>query len=76
MQILNGRRARTLLPTTEELLKPKAMDSRKVKDNLQQLKEKQKELYDRGASPLPKLKVNDPVRLQMGKEWIDRKSVV
>ena len=70
MQLLNGRRARTLLPVTENLLKPKIMDPRNVKENLQQMKEKQREFYDRGASPLSSLKVNDPVRLQMGKEWI------
>ena len=66
---LMGRHTKTLLPTTIDLLKPKIVHPRIVKQNLTQLRETQKLYYDQHAKRLPALKQGDIVMFQCGKTW-------
>ena len=61
-QMLMGRRIRSNLPVNEDLLTPKG--AHKVKKAKEDQKAKQKQLHDRTAKHLPKLKPGDTVRLR------------
>lgn len=61
-QMLMGRRIRSNLPISEDLLTPKG--AHKVKHAKERQKEKQKQLHDRSAKQLPTLKLGDRVRLR------------
>ena len=67
-QIMFGRRTRTLMPSTPQLLESyKAAETR---DNLQQAKLKQAEYYNRHAKAKPELQQGQTVRVNLnGKEW-------
>ena len=69
-QRLYGRRTKTLLPVTEESLKPRVLDSEGVKTQLEKLRKKQKQYYDRGAKDLPPLREGEFVRLQTDDGWV------
>ncbi|CAL9699730.1 unnamed protein product [Knipowitschia caucasica] len=60
--MLMGRRIRSNLPVSEDLLTPKGAS--KVRKEKERQKEKQKQLHDRTAKPLSTLKHGDPVRVR------------
>ena len=67
-QLLMSRVARTQVPTSHELLKPKvATDAR---EQLTKCQEKQKLFHDKHSKPLPTLSKDDTVRLAKDKKWI------
>lgn len=57
-QRLFSRRTKTLLPTSQQLLEPQTMN-----DNMEKVKSRQKEYYDKSAKPLPPLQQGDTVRI-------------
>lgn len=61
-QMLMGRRIRSNLPVSEDLLTPKS--AHKVRQAKEEQKVKQKQLHDRTAKHLPMLKPGDTVRLR------------
>ena len=68
-QILMGRRLKTSLPTSAELLKPQGTPE--IKQHLQTIKERQKFYYDKHYSKeLPPLAKGDQVSLKHDKKWI------
>ena len=68
-QRLMGRRTKTLLPTTDRLLRPKVIKPEVVQQELTQQKERQKYYYDKHATPLTKLNVGDHVTMQIDGKW-------
>ena len=62
MQKLNSRRARTTMPITNALLKPRVVEG--VKERKEQRHREAKRHYDRNARPLPELDIGQRVRLQ------------
>lgn len=68
VQVLMGRRTRTLLPISDERLRPKTVYEG-VRERLEQAQLRQKHYYDRGTRPLTPLKAGDTVRLYNGKTW-------
>lgn len=66
MQLLMGRRARTLIPIKNSLLQPMAYDSQKVQQTLKKRQQKQKKYFDRGSNQLTPLKEGDTVRMRQG----------
>ena len=62
VQRLIGRRARTLLPTTHQLLIPKNIEPKIVERKIQDQKDKQKFYYDTQTKQLPPLNVGDKVK--------------
>ena len=72
-QLLLGRRTKTLLPISKELLMPenKSLYS-KTRESIQRNKDKQAKYYNRGTRELEQLKQGDTVRIEpkeKGKEW-------
>eukprot|EP00112_Aurelia_sp_Birch-Aquarium-sp1_P017274 Seg399.2 transcript_id=Seg399.2/GoldUCD/mRNA.D3Y31 product="hypothetical protein" protein_id=Seg399.2/GoldUCD/D3Y31 len=65
-QKIFGRRLRTLLPTSKQLLKPETQNE--VSDKLTEKKQVQSKYYNRGSKELPELKKNDIVRIQPSKQ--------
>ena len=57
-----SRRTKTLLPTAEELLKPRVVDN--VDKDIEQRKKQAKKQYDKHTVPLPELAIGETVRLQ------------
>ena len=73
-QRLFGRRTRTLLPTSDMLLKPKT--ERHMQKKLEGRKNREKFYYDRGAKVLKELRPGDVVRIKIqdkDKEWVKAK---
>ncbi|XP_021374484.1 uncharacterized protein K02A2.6-like [Mizuhopecten yessoensis] len=66
-QRLYGRRTRTLLPTSTNLLVPKVMT--KVTENLKLKRQEQKFYYDRGSHELPPLDLGENVRIRQRNNW-------
>jgi len=64
VQKLMLRRTRTLIPTTQELLRPKMVDGKKTRDGIRQGQKRQAKYYDRKAKDLPELEEGDTVRLK------------
>ncbi|XP_014669551.1 PREDICTED: uncharacterized protein LOC106810640 [Priapulus caudatus] len=64
MQRLNNRRARTLLPMTPNLLKPRVINVETERDQMQQLKNRQTKYYNRNAKDLPAMEEGDTVRMK------------
>jgi len=62
VELLMGRRTRSILPTRTTLLKPK-YDNLKIKEQLQNKQRKQKVLFDKSSKSLPDLKPDDVVRI-------------
>ena len=72
-QLLLGRRTKTLLPISKELLMPenKSLYS-KTRESIQRNKDKQAKYYNRGTRELEQLKQGDTVRIEpkeKGREW-------
>ena len=74
-QRLISRRAKTLLPATEELLGPRVVNAERVQERLQHYKNMQKKSYDKRSKDLPILKEGDVVRIQ-GEKGFSKKGVV
>ena len=62
VQRLMSHRTKTLLPTAEELLKPRVVDN--VDKDIDQRKKQAKKQYDKHTIPLPELAIGETVRLQ------------
>jgi transposase InsO family protein len=67
-QLLMGRRLRTRLPTTSQMLKPQMVTST-VQQVFETRQQKQKEYFDQGARALQKLEVGDNVRIWQEGLW-------
>ena len=63
-QRLLGRRCKTLLPATAELLKPCTVHDKTVIKETRKKQEKQAQYYNRGARDLPPLEEGDTVRMR------------
>ena len=75
-QRLFGRRTRTLLPTSDMLLKPKT--ERHMQKKLEGRKNREKFYHDGGAKDLKELKPGDVVRVKIqdkDKEWVKAKVI-
>ena len=59
-----GRRTKTLLPTTDQLLQPQASNSSDDRAKLIERQQKQKWYYDRTAKDLKPLEKGDAVRMK------------
>jgi len=68
-QRLMGRRTKSIIPITEELLKPQVIDPAIVQHELTQNKLKQKQYYDAHSKGLSKLQVGDAVLMQIKGKW-------
>ncbi|XP_035223960.1 uncharacterized protein K02A2.6-like [Stegodyphus dumicola] len=66
-QRLMSRRTRTILPTSEELLKPQVVKN--VKEKINQERTKQKSCYDHHTETLPSLNKRDCVRVYQDNRW-------
>ena len=64
-----GRRTKTLLPTTEALLKPVTIEPNIVQARLHKYMKDGKTHFDVNVKDLPKLELGDTVRIQDGKVW-------
>ena len=67
-QLLMGRRMRTRLLTTSQMLQPQMVTS-KVQQLFEARQQKQKEYFDQGARALQKLEVGDNVRIWQEGLW-------
>lgn len=66
-QLLMGRRLKTKLPTSAQLLQPEL--HKDIRSKLKKRQEKQKHYYDRGAKNLPGLDQGEAVRVRVGTTW-------
>ena len=66
-QRLLGRRTRTQLPVSENLLEFKPLNPVQVQERLEQHRKQKKKFYDRNARPLEVLKEGDVVRMKTDK---------
>lgn len=75
VQLLTGRRIKSVVPITNALLKPKTVNPELVKNKIEMSKSRQKSYFDRNTRSLEPLYVNDSVRVQFGKQWIPGKII-
>ena len=68
-QMLMGRRLRTLIPVTEDMLKPQLYGPEEVLPKLKERQRKQKLQHDKTAKELPPLKEGEVVRVKEGSKW-------
>ncbi|XP_060557421.1 uncharacterized protein K02A2.6-like [Ruditapes philippinarum] len=68
-QLLMGRRLKSILPSTNEQLKPSFINQKSVRKSLQENKVTQKNYYDKSSRSLPPLNKDDSCRVQFGKTW-------
>ena len=73
-QLLFGRRTKSVVPISTKALNQK-VSHRKVATKMNELKTKQKAIYDRNSKPLKPLAVNDSCRVQFGKKWVQAKVI-
>ena len=64
-----SRRLRSIIPTSDTLLKPKVLDAHKVMEKLELKQRKQKYYFDRRTKVLPFLETGDWIRVRMGNSW-------
>ena len=64
-----GRRTRTKLPISEELLKPEVKKPEIVQEQLKEFRETQKFYYDKQTKPRPEIKPNDAIRTLTPDGW-------
>ena len=69
VQRLIGCRTKTLLPTTDNLLRPKIVSPTTVKSHRLEQQERQKHAYDKTARPLTTLQPGDHVRFKNRTLW-------
>lgn len=68
-QMLMGRRLRTSIPVTGDMLKPQLHDPEEVLPKLKERQRKQKKQHDRSAKELPPLRDGEVVRVKEGGKW-------
>ena len=68
-QMLMGRRLRTQIPMTREMLKPQLYDREEVLPKLKERQRKQKLQHDKTAKELPPLRNGQLVRVREGNKW-------
>ena len=68
-QMLMGRRLRTQIPMTREMLKPQLYDPEEVLPKLKETHSKQKLQRDKTAKELPPLRNGELVRVREGNKW-------
>ena len=68
-QQLMGRRTRTLLPISKELLTPKTIRPSTIRKSILSRQERQKYYHDFSSKPLPLLSVGDKVTVKENKTW-------
>ena len=68
-QMLMGRRLRTQIPMTREVLKPQLYDPEEVLPKLKERQRKQKLQHDQTAKELPPLRNGELVRVREGNKW-------
>ena len=68
-QMLMGRRLRTQIPMTREMLKPQLYDREEVLPKLKERQRKQKLPHDKTAKELPPLRNGQLVRVREGNKW-------
>ena len=68
-QMLMGRRLRTFIPVTEEMLKSQLYEPEELHPKLKERQRKQKVHQDRTAEELPPLKEGEVVRLKEASKW-------
>ena len=69
-QLSMGRQLRSVLPTTQDNLKPKVISPNLVKESIKCSKQKQKDYYDRQSKTLEPLKLGQSARIQqLDKTW-------
>ena len=69
-QRLMGRRTRTLLPTSENLLLPKTIPPSQVQSELKKHQNTQAHYYNKQATPLSSLQKGDKIMFQNGRTWL------
>lgn len=77
-QRLLGRRCKTQLPTTKELLKPQSVQTEEIKKNTQARQARQAKYYNRGTRDLCPLEEGDLVRMRpfrLGKKVWEKATV-
>ena len=67
--MLMGRRLRTQIPKTREMLKPQLYDREEVLPKLKERQRKQKLPHDKTAKDLPPLRNGQLVRVREGNKW-------
>jgi transposase InsO family protein len=73
-QQLMGRRTRTLLPTTKQLLAPKIIRTSAVRKSIVGRQERQKHYHDLSSTRLPPLSIGDSVMIKEETSYSHRKS--
>ena len=68
-QMLMGRRLRTQIPMTREMLKPQLYDPEEVLPELKERQSKQQLQHDKTAKELLPLRNGEFVRVQEGNKW-------
>ncbi|CAK1583394.1 unnamed protein product [Parnassius mnemosyne] len=68
-QLLMSRRLNTRLPVHQDVLRPKTVNARLVKENRLKKCDKVKEYYNKGTKPLTSLKPGETVRMRDKKTW-------
>ncbi len=68
-QRLLGRRTKTHLPTSENLLKPENKNTEEIQNRMYHHRNIQKSYYDRGTKPLPEIKEGNAVRMKTKDGW-------
>ena len=69
MQRLMGRRAKTLLPISDNLRKPTTVQPETVSSRLMEYRQKQKYYYDQGAKEQDQCQPGDTVRIHSPEGW-------
>ena len=68
-QLLMSRRLRSIIPTSDALLKPMVLDAHKVMEKMELKQRKQKYYFDQQTKALPVLETGDRIRVRMGNSW-------
>ena len=68
-QLLMGRRLKSLLPSSNDQLKPGYINHKAVRKNLMQGQSTSKQYYDKNTKSLPPLSEGQSCRVQFGKIW-------
>ena len=68
-QLLMSRRLRSIVPNTDEQLKPKVINPKHVANRVSLKQASQKDYFDRHTKTLPPLEQGERVRVRMGKHW-------
>ena len=75
VQRLMGRRTRTRLPVSQNLLAPKVIPPVQVSSRLRHYRLQSKTHYDQHAKNLPVIQPNDTIRIRDGSKWVPARFV-